>query len=144
MVERKLRTSSESQAPWLFSTLVNTLSGTAFVAFVAILAVSEGKFMESVISSIPVAALLVVYAALTPRTTENPQLLPRIDIEEDIVPLSSRVVVVLVVILGAQTVAFGLPSNVIMSTLQSGVVRAISWYFTIQTVWGTSPSHVYQ
>lgn len=138
--ERQLRSRAEPQAPWFFSSLVNTATGAALATAVALFTTVSGWNLgkEFVLSTIPAAALLVVYVALIPRgsTTDSPRFFPRINnVEEDITPLSRRVVVVLVVALGAQGVAFGLPTSTkITPTLFLGSVKALSWYFTIQTV----------
>ena len=97
---------------------------------------------ESVLSTLPVAALLLVYVALTPRIAERPRFLPCINIEKDIRPLSLRVVVLLVAALGLQTAVFGLPSNGITPSLFIGFAKALSWYFTIQTVRNPPPLHI--
>jgi hypothetical protein len=120
--------------PWLFSSLVNTVWGTTLVASFAILAEPDWDLRRAALSAVPVAALLVVYVALVPRTIEDTHSLPLINVEKAIAPLSLRVLVILVVALGMQTVVFGLPSNEITPTLTLGFAKALSWYFTIRTV----------
>lgn len=125
-------------SPWFFSPLVNTVWGTTLASSFAALTLSDWDIEGHALSTIPVAALLVVYVALIPRT-EDTHFLPRIDIEEAIVPLSLRVVVILAAALGMQTAAFGLPSNGIILTLSLGLAKALSWYFTTQMVCSALP-----
>lgn len=77
----------------------------------------------------------MVYVALIPRSIKGTSLLPLVDIEDAILPLSMRVVVVLVFALGMETVIFGLPRSSIAPTLILGLAKALSWYFTICTVY---------
>ena len=137
LADRKLRPESWSgkSEKGFFSPLANTLWGTALVALVAVFAQSDWDIGILALSIIPVAALLVAYTALIPRTDEGHRFLPQIDIEEDGVPLSLRVVVLLFAALGVQTFAFGLPSiSILVPTFLLGLAKALCWYFTIQTV----------
>jgi hypothetical protein len=112
---------------------------------IAIFALSEWNQQESALSIVPLAGLFIVYVAFIPRTVEGSlnRFLPLVDIDEAIVPLAWRAVVVLVVALGAQTVAFGLPSiNIAPMLLPLGLAKALSWYFTIRTV--CCPPSVYK
>lgn len=137
VADRKLRPESWSgrSEKGFFSPLANTVWGTALVALVAVFAQSEWDIGMLSLSVIPVAAFLVAYTALIPRTDEGHRFLPQLDIEEDGVPLSLRVTVLLFTVLGVQTLAFGLPSiNFVTTTLLMGLTKAFCWYFTIQTV----------
>jgi hypothetical protein len=128
---------SRTPDSWFVVThLVNTVRGTTLVAVVAMLALSNGDLRASALSAVPVAALLVVYIALVPKNAKGHRFLPLVDIADHVVPLSLRVVLILVVALGIETVAFGFPRSTIGPTLLLGVAKASSWYFTTQTVRG--------
>jgi hypothetical protein len=116
--------------------LANTVWGTTLVALVAVFAQSDWDIGMLALSILPVAALLVAYLALIPRTDEEGhRFLPHIDIEEDGVPLSLRVAVLLLAALGVQTFAFGLPSpSLVIPAFSSGLAKGLCWYFTIQIV----------
>lgn len=85
---------------------------------------------------IPVAALLIVYAALIPRSVGGSLWVPSVpDLEEVIVPLGGRVGVLVVVGLGAQVFVFGIRSLAFgFSALLLGLLKAGFWYFTVQAV----------
>lgn len=117
--------------------LAHTFWGATLVALIAAFALSDGNLKQSALSLLPLAALSVVYVAFIPRTAGGAlnRFLPRVDIDKAAVPLSWRVVLMSVLALAAQTVAFGLPSIDIVPTLVLlGLVKALSWYFTIQIV----------
>lgn len=130
------RASKASKSP--FSFLTTTVWGAALIALAAVFVLAEWDTGETALSAVSVTALFLVYIALIPRTTENARYLPLVNIEEDVVPLSVRVVLLLVVALGVQTFAFGAPDINLLPTLELSVAKALSWYFTIQTVCGPS------
>lgn len=137
MAEKHLR--SEFQASRFlnsssFSPLVDKVWGRTLVASFAILTLSDWDLRGFASSTCPVAGLLVVYIAFIPRTTEESHFLPQINIERAIVPLSLRILIILVLAFSAQTIAFGLPDDVTMPALSLGLIKAFSWYFTIRTV----------
>ena len=138
VADRKLRpesrTGSESGP---LSALANTISGATLVAVVAVFAQSSWDKEALALSVLPVAALLVAYTALIPRTIDGPRFLPRIDTEEGMAPLSLRIAALLTAAFAAQAFAFGVPSvDIVVPTLALGLAKAFSWYFTIQTVCG--------
>ncbi|KUJ23249.1 glycosyltransferase family 90 protein [Mollisia scopiformis] len=105
--------------------------GTAFVASLAVLTAPDRDSLGLILSVVPLACLVLVYIAFTPRSESTPYL-PRIDIEEAILTLSNRVVVFLILALSLQMFAFGLSSTGIMSMLLLGFTKAFSWYFMIR------------
>lgn len=138
VADRKLRpesrTGSESGS---FSALANTIWGSTLAAVVAVFAQSNWDKEALALSVLPVAALLVAYTALIPRTVKGSRFLPRIDAEEDMAPLSLRIAALLAAAFGAQAFAFGVPSvDIVVPTLSLGLAKAFSWYFKIQTVCG--------
>lgn len=102
---------------------------------VAVLAVVRGASLELLLQIIPLAALLVVYVALIPRT-DGPRLLPCIpDLESAVPALATRVVVVLAGVLGIQVYIFGGHSiHLGFTAYLLGLLKAGFWYFAIQTV----------
>ncbi len=123
---------AEPSIPWA---LANTVWGAAPVALISVLAQSDWDAGMLILSILPTAALLAVYAALIPRTVAGPRWLPQIDVEEDLVPLSSHIALLSVVALGIQTCLFGFPGiDFVVPALLLGLAKAFSWYFTMQTV----------
>jgi hypothetical protein len=121
--------------PW-GAALVNMPWGTAVVAVVACLALLSWSPLELALLTVPVTALLVVYIALIPRTVAGPRLLPLIpDVEDAVLSLSGKVVILLVGVLACQAFAFGIHSIELgLAGLLLGLVKAGFWYFAIQTV----------
>ncbi|KPM42758.1 hypothetical protein AK830_g3823 [Neonectria ditissima] len=127
---------------WFSSTLVNTVWGTALAASFAALTLFNWSLRGSALSTVPVAASLVVYSAFLPRIAKSPRFIPQIDIEDAIAPLSFRVVMVLMVVLCARTMSFGFPQNNVMSTSSLGMAKALAWFYTARTAeyssWSTA------
>lgn len=117
-----------------FSPFANAIWGTTLTASFSILTLSNWDPQGYALSIIPVAILLAIYVALIRKADEDLLFLPVINVEDAIAPLSLRVVFILVLVLGIQTVEFGIPSNLIIPTLSSGIVKASSWYFMAQAV----------
>lgn len=104
------------------------------MASVAALSLSNGDLFKSLLSSILVVALLIVYGALTARPKDGPYQMPVVDIEASITGVSIRVVALLVVGLGIQSVALGLLTSSVFYVLLLGFSKASSWFFMIQLV----------
>ncbi|KAH6622723.1 hypothetical protein F5144DRAFT_622861 [Chaetomium tenue] len=138
LAERRFRPGAQEPEPGL-AALTNSVWGMALVALVAVLAVVRGASVELLLLIIPLAALLVVYVALIPRT-DGPRLLPCIpDLELAIPALATRVVVVLTGVLGIQVYIFGIHSiHLGFTTYLLGLLKAGFWYFAIQTARHTS------
>jgi hypothetical protein len=95
--ERKLRPGQWKPESGLLTGLASSLLGTGLVTSIAVLALWNWSLVELALSTLPAAALLVVYAVVIPRA-DGPRLLPFIpDIEEAIVTLSARVAIILAV-----------------------------------------------
>ncbi|RSL82221.1 hypothetical protein CEP51_005313 [Fusarium floridanum] len=118
--------------------LINSGWGMALVASVAAFTLSKGDLLRSLLSSILVAALLIVYGAFTARPKDGPWNSPLVDIEASIIGVSIRVVALLVVGLGIQSVALGLLTSSISYALLLGLSKASSWFFMIQLARNTS------
>ncbi|PVH78318.1 glycosyltransferase family 90 protein, partial [Cadophora sp. DSE1049] len=146
IIERKVRydpETSKSFNQWCFSPLSNTVWGTAFTALLLTFILSEWILLRSALSTISVACLLLIYVALIPKTLHDSLRLPQIDIEETIVPLSCRTLLILSATLEVQTVLFGFPSGIYLPSLLCGIAKALSWYCTIQAAkhnsWSVAP-----
>lgn len=121
-----------------FFHLCNTVWGCVLVALFSILTLKSDWHIRvsDTPSLVPVAALLVVYISLDLRpriSNKYHRLLPPLDLEDALLPLSLRVTLVLLTVLGLETLAFGYP---VLSayTPALALTKALSWYFTIQTV----------
>lgn len=132
-LESKVRALARSDSR-VFSPFVNTIWGTALVASFAIITVSDWDLRRYAISILPVVAILVGYITLTPRADKNTSLFPSFDIEHATRPLSLRVVALMLIILGIETIKSDLPRSTVVATLTLGLVKALTWYFIVQTV----------
>lgn len=81
-----------------------------------------------------VASLLVAYAILTPGLKIRILSLSSVDIETTIKDIAIRINILLLVAIVIQTFVLGPPTSDIVPTLLSGLLKAASWFFTIQTV----------
>ncbi|KAE8322888.1 hypothetical protein BDV39DRAFT_196350 [Aspergillus sergii] len=105
-----------------------TVWGAAVAASFLIITLAEWEFQGYLLSAIPVAALLGVYVTLTHR--QNTRFIPFLDLEASIRPLALRVVCLLVMVFGAETVAFGFPRSFEpIAILILGLLKASAWYF---------------
>lgn len=125
-------------SPQVFSCLSNTVWGSALVALFSILTLKSDWHVRApdTLLLVPVAALLVAYITLDsrPRISKRyHRYLPPLDLDDALLPLSLRVTLVAVTSLGLETLAFGFP---VWSayTPALALTKALSWYFTIQTV----------
>lgn len=123
----------------LFFRSANTVCGTVLCAALASFTIkSDWHYRASdTLSFVPAVALLVAYSILDPRrkiANKIRQTLPHFDVEDAILPLSLRVILVMVIIMGLESLAFGFPTCTAASALVLGLAKALSWYFTIQMV----------
>lgn len=130
-------------SPQVFSCLSNTVWGSTLVALFSVLTLKSDWHVRAsdILLLVPVAALLVAYLTLDSGSRisrKHHRFLPTLDLDDALFPLSLRVTLVLVTSLGLETLAFGYP---VWSayTPALALTKALSWYFTIQTV-RTSPS----
>lgn len=110
--------------------LNSTVWGTALIALFLVFFLSDWSLREYGPSIFPVGCLLIVYVALDRDTLQ----LPPLQMEETILPLSYRIIPILLVALCVQMVLFGVANNIMVSSLLSGVAKALSWYFLTQVV----------
>jgi len=121
-----------------FWPLDNTTWGTSLIALMLISFLSDWNLRGCVLSILPVTGLLLVFVVLMPGTGNDSLRISPIDIEEMIVPLSSRTVLVLLVMYGAQTTLFGFQNDILLPSLLSGITKTLSWYCTIHAVCSSS------
>lgn len=122
-----------------FFYLSNTGWGSILVALFSILTLKSDwrTRVSDAPSIVPVAALLVAYLTLDPRpriSNRYHRFLPPFDIEDALLTLSLRITLVLVLVLGVETLAFSFPVFSAYNTPALALTKALSWYFTIRTV----------
>ncbi|RDW86467.1 glycosyltransferase family 90 protein [Aspergillus mulundensis] len=116
--------------PMIFSAFVDTIWGTTTVALFLIGVLSDWDPRLYAFSTIPFVGVLIVFVTLTHQSSRS---FRSLDVEETVGPLSARVTVVLAIIIGTQTYAFGFPKSGIWSILTLGVTKAWTWYFMART-----------
>lgn len=129
---------ASSPSSQVFFYIFNTTWGGVVVALFSILTLkSDWNIRASdALSLVPVAALLVAYITLDPRpriSNRYYRFLPPFDVEDALLPLSLRVTLLLVIVLGVETLVFGFPVSSTY-TAALALAKALSWYFTIQIV----------
>ncbi|KAI5862511.1 hypothetical protein GGS23DRAFT_610171 [Durotheca rogersii] len=131
------RTSARSDTSVL-SLLAASLWGTTLVAAFTVVSFASWDSLSGwgsrqyALSAIPVVSLLVVYLALIPKCEKASRFLPIFDIQDTARSLTWRVVSILGLAVGGEVGLFGLPS-ITLVTLPLSLVKALTWYFTIQT-----------
>ncbi|SPJ72128.1 related to capsule-associated protein [Fusarium torulosum] len=128
-------TSSDSHRP---SCLTHTIWGTWLVATPSVWSLSNGDLLGSLVSLILVVSLLVVYTILLPDFRVPRSSLLSVDIEATIKTIAFRINILLVAGIVFQRFVLGPPTTNILSVLISGLLKAASWFFTIQTARQTS------
>jgi hypothetical protein len=109
---------------------------TAFIAMLCIITLTGCDLQASALSGIPVVGLLVIYLALmrSPKTAQRASQGRPIAAGHFIRPLSFRVVITLLAVLGVEIAIFGPPRTTIVDTTVLGVTKSFMWYFLLQTV----------
>ncbi|KAF5628914.1 beta-1 2-xylosyltransferase 1 [Fusarium sp. NRRL 52700] len=130
--------SSISSDPVPTSPLISTIKGTTLVAVLSAFSLSNGDLFGSLISIILVAALFIVYSIFSPDFKLKRLPLSSVDIETNIKAIAGRTIVILLVSLTFQSCIFGPPNSNIILVLFAGLVKALSWFFTIQAARQTS------
>jgi len=113
---------------------LNPFWGLTLAATFLSLTLSDWSLWACAFSALPAAALLIAYVAFIPKSSEDDDFFPYVNIEEAVVHLSLRVLFLLAIVLGIQTFVFGLYINNLIVTLSLGMTKALSWYFIIKTV----------
>ncbi|KIL87940.1 hypothetical protein FAVG1_08822 [Fusarium avenaceum] len=120
------------------SRLIHTIRGTWLVAIPSVWSLSNGDLLGSLVSLILVVSLLVVYTILLPDFRVPRLALSSVDIEATIKTVAFRTNILLVAGILFQITVLGPPTNHLLSLLISGLLKAASWFFTIQTARQTS------
>lgn len=107
---------------------------TALIAFTSIFFLSDWSLRGCVLSMLPVACILLIYVALIPRIVEDSFRLPQIDINETIIPISCRTLLILMATLCIQMTLYGFPNGFLLPSLLSGLAKVLSRYWTIRAV----------
>ncbi|DAA76093.1 TPA_exp: Uncharacterized protein A8136_1130 [Trichophyton benhamiae CBS 112371] len=126
--------SAAASSSWLFYPLANTLWGTLLVAVLFIITLSDWDFRGHALSALPVLALFGAYLTFMPKSDRKKKasLLPDVNAEDAVLPVSLRVVPLLLVSLGVEVVLFGWPSGGVLATLILGFAKSLSWYSIIK------------
>lgn len=125
---------SISSDPVPTSPLISTIKGTTLVAVLSAFSLSNGDIFGSLISIILVASLFIVYSIFIPGFTVKVLPLSSVDIETNIKAIAGRTMVLLLIAVAFQTLVLGPPNSNIILVLFTGLVKALSWFFTIQAV----------
>lgn len=92
------------------------------------------SLLASVVSSIELVALVIIYGTLLPNSAAVSSATPFVDIEADIVALTPRITSSLLVMLAVQRVIFGSMPFELGAILLDGVAKAVTWLLAIETV----------
>ncbi|KAG9508236.1 hypothetical protein J7337_001800 [Fusarium musae] len=129
---------SISSDPVPTSPLISTIKGTTLVAVLSAFSLSNGDLFGSLISIILVAALVIVYSIFSPDFKVKRLSLSSVDIEINIKGIAGRTIVLLLIAAAFQTLVLGPPNSNVILVLCAGLVKALSWFFTIQAARQTS------
>jgi hypothetical protein len=109
-------------------------SSAALAIFMISVLPYEG-FWLSVLSTIPIAAQCMVFALLLPNDPTKPRYLPHLQgLREVISVLALKVMLVLVVLIGFQTLVLGFTTDGLGRTSLLAACKALSWYFMAESV----------
>lgn len=92
------------------------------------------NLLGSVLSSVELVALVIVYGTLLPKSAAVSSATPFVDIEADIAALTPRITSTLLVTLALQRVLLGSVPFDLGAILLDGVAKAVTWLFAIETV----------
>ncbi|KAF5584127.1 beta-1 2-xylosyltransferase 1 [Fusarium pseudocircinatum] len=130
--------SSISSDPVLTSPLISTIKGTTLVAVLSAFSLSNGDLFGSLTSIILVASLFIVYSIFSPGFKVKILSLSSVDIETNSKAIAGRTIILLFTAVAFQTLVLGPPNSNIPLVLFTGLVKALSWFFTIQAARQTS------
>ncbi|KAF5570972.1 beta-1 2-xylosyltransferase 1 [Fusarium phyllophilum] len=120
------------------SPLISTIKGTTLVAVLSAFSLSTGDLCGSLISIILVASLLIVYSIFSPDFKARILPLSSVEIETNIKAVAGRIIILLFTAAAFQTLVLGPPNSNTTLMLFTGLVKALSWFFTIQAARQTS------
>ncbi|KAF4340952.1 beta-1 2-xylosyltransferase 1 [Fusarium beomiforme] len=120
------------------SFFTHTIKGTTLLAVVSVFSLSNGDVFGSLVSIILVVSLFLVYSILIPEFKVRLLSLSSVDIETAIKAVSGRTIFLLLSSLAFQALVLGPPNSDFILVFFAGFVKALAWYFTIQTARQTS------
>lgn len=126
-------TSSSALDSRIISPPVKAICSTTLIASFSTLVLTHWSLRGVVQSIIPTATLLVTFVGLLPGAN-RPRFMPRVSLEEDILPISKRVVALIATVLCVHTVIFGLPTIHVAPIVLLGAAKALSWIFMLRIV----------
>jgi hypothetical protein len=92
------------------------------------------NLLGSVLSSIELIALVILYGTFLPKSTAVHSAAPFVDVEADIAALTPRITTTLFIALAVQRVLLGSVPLALGAILLDSVVKAVTWLFAIETV----------
>jgi hypothetical protein len=96
---------------------------------------SNGGILPLILSGVVAAPLFLFCVTLLPKVASRGYYLPHIDdFEEAAHRLSWRTLAIIVPALGGKALMYGMPLDKVALTLNLGLLKAFSWYFTAKTV----------
>lgn len=116
------------------SPLISTIKGTTLVAVLSAFSLSNGDLFGSLISVILVASLFIVYSVISPDFKVRILSLSSVDMETNIKTIAGRTIVLLFIAVAFQSFILGPPNSNVILVLFAGLVKALSWFFTIRAV----------
>lgn len=125
-----------------FLSLSPIVWGTTLCALVTILPSSKWGIGGVALSIVAVLAQLISHIAWLPRDVTASQHLPPVVVDTKAkvaADLCPKVVMMLIVAMGFQTLLFGFPPLQITRSLLTGVMKGMFWFFILQTVRGGVP-----
>jgi hypothetical protein len=99
-----------------------------------VFSLSNGDLFGSLISIILVACLFIIYSIFSPDFKVRILPLSSVDLETNIKAIAGRTIVILLAALAFQSFILGPPNSNIILVLFTGLVKALSWFFTVQAV----------
>ncbi|KAF4439115.1 hypothetical protein F53441_12666 [Fusarium austroafricanum] len=120
------------------SALINTIWGAALIAVPSVFSLSNGDLIGSLISLVLVVFLLFVYSIFSPEVKIRVLSLPAIDLDATVKAIAVRVYILLFATLVFQAFVLGPPARDSLVVFFTGFLKALSWFFTIQTTRHTS------
>ncbi|KAF4438651.1 Beta-12-xylosyltransferase 1 [Fusarium acutatum] len=127
-----------SPDPVSTSPLISTIKGATLVAVLSAFSLSNGDLFGSLISIILVASLFIVYSIFSPDFKVRMLSISSVDIETNIKAIAGRTIVILLIAAAFQTLVLGPPNSNVILVLFTGLVKALSWFFTVQAAQQTS------
>jgi hypothetical protein len=135
VAQKRLSFKQDVSSSFSFWFLVSSYWSSISIAFFCTFTLSDNNIKGSVVSSLGVLAQYIVYVAFLPRIEASSRLVPHInDIEDAIVLISWRTLLMLTIVTGIHVNVYGLMSVNVTQTILLGFAKAFSWYFVTRIV----------